>query len=89
MNRDFRPIHRASDKIEPRMARAIQLASERLRSRIPLRKIEDALESKDTRRAYEIVSQFDFEDAYLPSSEILHETVIRGGKIADEELRNG
>jgi hypothetical protein len=89
MSLEYRAVHRASDKIEPRMARAIELAAERLRSRLPMHELEDAIERKDLRHVNDIIAQFDFADAYVPSSEILQESVTRGGKIADEEARNG
>jgi hypothetical protein len=85
MTRAYRPVHKASDKIEPRLARAFIVASERLRERIPFRQIEDALAAGDIRRANNILTRFPFEDAYLPSAEILKESVLKGAKIASEE----
>lgn len=89
MNLGYRAVHRASDKIEPRMARAIEIAATRLRERLPYRQLESAIERKDIRKANAILNQINFEDAFLPSAEILKESLIRGGKIADEEVRNG
>jgi len=71
------------------MARAVLVAATRLRSRIPISAIEDALESGDLRLAGDILTRVDFDDAYLPSSDIIKETVIKGGKIADRDIRNG
>ena len=88
-SREYRAAHRAADKIEPRMARAVLVAATRLRSRIPISAIEDALESGDLRLAGDILTRVDFDDAYLPSSDIIKETVIKGGKIADRDIRNG
>jgi len=85
MRLKYRAVHRASDRIEPRMAKAIALAAERLRSRLPLNKLEEALERKDLRAAGNIVSRIDFADAYLPSAEILKEAIVKGGKVAAAE----
>jgi len=84
-DRAYTALHRAEDKIEPRMARAIRLAAERLREKIPMADLEDALERGDYHAAGDLIERIDFADAYLPSAEILKETVMRGGKIAAKE----
>lgn len=81
----YRAVHRAADRIEPRMAKAIVLAAQRLRARLPLGKLEEALDRKDLRSAGNIVSRIDFADAYLPSAEILKEAIVKGGKVAAAE----
>jgi hypothetical protein len=67
------------------MAKAIVLAAQRLRARLPLGKLEEALDRKDLRSAGNIVSRIDFADAYLPSAEILKEAIVKGGKVAAAE----
>jgi hypothetical protein len=81
----YRKIHAAGDKIEPRMARAVVLAADRVRERLPMRELERAIVRKDLRAFDDVLNAIDFPDAYLPSAEILKETVVRGGKVADTE----
>jgi hypothetical protein len=87
MNREDRAIHHAADKIEPRLAKAIVLSMERLKRQIPFRQIEDALEQKDLRQVKRLLSEVDYIDVCLPSAEIILDTVIKGGKVSDEEIR--
>ena len=84
-SREYRAIHRAADKIEPRMARAIRVASQRLKDKIPMAELEDALERGDYHAAGNLIETIDFADAYLPSAEIVKESVLRGGKIAAKD----
>jgi hypothetical protein len=85
--RAYRTVHRVEDTIEPRMMRAIELANARLRESIPYSLIESALEQGDLRKANAILMHINFEDPYVPSAAILKDSVIRGGKVADEETR--
>ncbi len=87
MNREDRAIHHAEDKIEPRLAKAIVLSVERLKSQIPFSQIEYALEQNDLRQVNKILSGVDFIDVCLPSAEIIFDSVIKGGKLSDEEIR--
>jgi hypothetical protein len=84
-DRAYTALHTAEDKIEPRMARAIRLAAERLKQKLPMAELEDALERGDYRAAGELIERIDFADAYKPSAEIVRESVFRGGKIAAKE----
>jgi hypothetical protein len=83
-DRAYTRLHKEADKIEPRMARAIRVASERLKERLPMKELEDALERMDYRAAANLIETIDFADAYLPSSEIVKDAVLRGGKIAEK-----
>lgn len=83
---EYRQIHKAGDAIEPRAARAFGLALQRLRARIPVDRLEAALGRADMRELDAIVTGIDVEDAFAPSGEILADAVIRGGKIAGEEI---
>jgi hypothetical protein len=67
------------------MARAIQVAADRIRERLPYARIEEALTKRDARSALATLEGFDMADAYLPSAEILKEAVVKGGKVAAEE----
>jgi hypothetical protein len=78
----YREVHAAAGKIEPRMARALKVAADRVRSRVPFRQIEEALWRRDARAARALLDAVDVEDAYLPSAEIVRGAVVTGGKVA-------
>jgi len=79
----------AADKIEARLARALVLAMQRLRSRIPLEALARAISGADVRAASTVVENFDIEDALEPSGEILRDAFMKGGKFGAEDVRHG
>lgn len=81
-----RPIHGASDNVEPRLARGFSLALQRLRERIPVAALERALAAGDVAAAAALIARVDVEDAFIPSGEIVADAVVRGGKIAAEDM---
>ena len=81
----FRAVHKDADKIEKRMARAQLLAWQRLQSRIPLRKIAEAIAAKDQRTVAHLIDEIDVEDALEPVSKILRDAFIKGGKLSKKE----
>jgi hypothetical protein len=85
MNR-YRAIHRAGEAVEPRAVRAFMLALVRLRSRIPVESLATAIKAGDMRAVDEIVTALDIEDAFGPVAEIVSDAVLRGGKIAAEDM---
>jgi hypothetical protein len=82
----YREIHKAGDAIEPRAARAFMLALARLRARVPVGEIADRIKAGDMRAVDEIITRLDIEDAFQPAAEIVRDAVLRGGKIAAEEM---
>jgi len=85
MNR-YRKIHVAGEAIEPRAARAFMRALARIRSRVPVELIATALKSGDMRAVDETITKLDIEDAFEPVAQIISDAVLRGGKIAAEEM---
>ena len=79
----------AADKIEARLARAIALAMQRLRSRIPLEVLARAISSADARMAANAIGLIDVEDVLKPSGEILRDAFMKGGKVGAQDVRNG
>lgn len=87
MKLQFRRVHGVSDRIELRMAKAVRVAADRVRERVPFRKIEEALSWNDLRAVTSILAEVDVADAYLPSAEIVREAFVKGGKVAAEDER--
>lgn len=82
-------IHAVADKMEVRVARALDGAFTRMRSRVPIAQIEAALERGDARMAGELIDRTNFADALEPTAEILKDTFVRGGKVGAEEVQGG
>ena len=73
-------IHDVADKIEPRMARAYVLSTERLRESISINELALALSMGNVKAAIKIASR-EVESVMLPMGTIVKDTVLRGGKI--------
>jgi hypothetical protein len=86
---EWDPVHPIADRVEPRVARALGQAFERMRSRVPVGQLERALARGDLRAAGVLIDAADFEDALEPAAQILADAVIRGGKAGAEELSRG
>lgn len=86
---EYTSMHEAADKIEPRLVRALELYAKRLARRIPIREIERALKAGDVRAIDELLNKVDFEDALEPSTRILTDAFVKGGKLTAKEIANG
>jgi hypothetical protein len=78
----FTAVHRVADRVEPRLARAMRAAVERIRSRVPLESLADAIADGHQHRAAALVEQIDIEDALQPSALIVRDAFARGEKLA-------
>lgn len=85
-NRAYTLANRHADKVEPRVARAIVRAGIRLRPRIPVNALTEALEAGDFPAAQRLLDGVDVADAYQPAAAIVAETVVKGAKLAVPEL---
>lgn len=74
------PIHTTADAIEPRLARAYVLSTERLQESISINELALTLSMRNTKAAIKIASR-EVEKVLLPLGAIVKDTVIRGGKI--------
>jgi hypothetical protein len=83
---DFKRVHGEADKIEPRMRRAMVAFGSKVAARVPVADIERALEQGDTRRAIELIDAIDIEDALAPSSRIVRDAFLRGGRAEAEDI---
>jgi hypothetical protein len=83
---EYRAIHDAADKVEPRLARALVRHADRLRRRVPVRELVRAIELGDARRADAVLSDELFEDALEPSAAILADAFVRAAELTAEEL---
>jgi hypothetical protein len=82
----YQAIHGAADSIEPRLARAFQRSADRMRSRISLAKLEDALASGRVDRVMALVDGAGLDDALAPVAEILRDSFLRGGRLGADKL---
>jgi hypothetical protein len=84
-----RALLESADKIEARLARALVLAMQRLRDRLPLEALERAVSAGDVRYASMVVDTIDVEDVLEPSGEILRDAFLKGGKLGAEDVKHG
>jgi len=84
---DYLEIHRAADRIEPRISRAIVRAGHALASRVPMEELTIALEGDNPLQAARLVmARLDVADAYAPAGRIVSDTVIKGDKLAVDDI---
>jgi len=84
---DYLEIHRAADRIEPRMRRAVIKAAAALGARIPMEALTVALEGDNPLQAARLVLLgLDEADAYVPLGRIVADTVIKGAKLAVDDI---
>ncbi len=81
-----RVLRAQQSKMERRLVRAIALAVQRIRQRLPLETLAHALEMGEP-WAKALVDKIDIEDAYVPSTAILRDAFVRGGKAGAEDVR--
>lgn len=83
---EYRNVHAAADKIEPRLARATVKAMDTVRTKVPVRAIAQALEKRDLQTVRRIIEELDIEDALVPSTNILTDAFNKGGKTGAEAV---
>lgn len=84
---DLTAIHRKADKIEPRVARASVKSAATLRARVPVTELTLALAGDNLEAAAQVVlAELDTLDPYTPVARILEDTVIKGGRLAEDEI---
>jgi hypothetical protein len=83
---EYRAIHGAADKVEPRLVRALELYARRLAKKLPMRELLRAIELGDARLADELLTNVDFVEGLTPSTRILEDAFVKGGKVIVEEI---
>jgi hypothetical protein len=83
---EYRAIHGVADKVEPRLARALERYARRLVRQLPMAELRRAIELGDARLADEVLNQVDFVDALEPSAKILEDAYVKGGKVTAKEI---
>jgi len=81
-----RALHREADRFTPRTRRAFVKAAERMRARVSVEKLAEALASKNMARALAAVGEAEFERALEPFGAILRDAFVKGGKIGAKFL---
>jgi len=77
------------EKIEHRISRAWLKSVEKIQSKLPVGKLATAIEIGARKNAYKLMPQEVVFDALKPMSKIIHDTLIKGGKLAAKELTRG
>lgn len=81
-----RELLHESDRFSPRLRRAFVRATVRMKSRISMRELENALHEKDVRRALKAVREDEIDDVLSALTGILRDSFLRGGKIGAKVL---
>ena len=88
-SQEYRAIHSAADKIEPRMARAYVRSTERLREPISIDELAIALSLKNVNAAIKLIPDERVEDVLSPMGTIVQDTTLKGGRIGAEVVNSG
>lgn len=83
---DFKRVHAEADKIEPRLRRAAIAFGRKVEARVPVADIERALDMGDAAAAVAIIDAIPVEDALEPSSRIIRDAFLRGGRAEAEDI---
>lgn len=85
--REYQPVHAEADKFEPRLARALDRAAERMRETMSINALAIAIAGKDVRAAMAQLPAAAVEDALRPVATITRDAVLRGGRVAADHVR--
>ena len=85
--REYKAVHDAADKIEPRLARAVERALAKLRELIPINDLAMRLSARDVRGAMRLLPKEKVEDALKPSATIVKDATMRGVRLGAEKVR--
>lgn len=77
----YNDIHRAADRIEPRMARAFVRASDRLRDTVTIDELALAIASGSVLRAMRLFPAGVVREKMAPLGTIAKDAMVRGGRI--------
>lgn len=84
---DWRAVHHAATRFEPRLARAVAKGLDKIRERVSISDLAVALANKDLRGALAMLRGMD--EAFEPAATLKREAFFRGGKLGAELVNNG
>jgi len=76
-----RQLQNEADRFAPRLRRAFVKATDRMKARVALMKLADALSAKDVSRALLAVGEDELETTMRPFEAIVRDAFGKGGKI--------
>ena len=81
--------HKELAKVERRIERAWLKSVDKIQSKLAVGKLATAIKIGARKNAYKLMPQEGVFDALKPMSKIIHDTLIKGGKLAAKELSRG
>ena len=83
---EYRHIHDVADVLEPRIERAYLKTIRTLRSRISINALAMLIAEKNPETGAVLLSETDVTDTLVPASNIVRDSVLRGGRIGATEV---
>jgi hypothetical protein len=83
---EYRAVHEAADRIEPRLARAFERAVLKLRGLISINELAMRLAARDVKGAMRLLTKEAVQDALGPSATIVRDAVLKGGRLGAEAV---
>ena len=83
---EYRAIHEAADKAEPRLVRAVLKTLERIRSEVSINALAMALAARDGKRALALLPLVTVKDALSAAGPIVRDAVLKGGRLGAEQV---
>lgn len=83
---EFRDVHGAAARFEPRLSRAFLKAAAKVRGRVSINALAIAIAAKDVKVALALLPKADLEDALSPAGAIVRDATLKGGRLGAERL---
>ena len=83
---EYKAVHDAADKIEPRMAAAVVKMADRIADKIDINELAAAISSGSIRKAMKLVNTWGIIEAHEPMAKIVEDTILRGGRIGADVM---
>lgn len=83
---EYKALHDAADRIEPRLARALERALLKLRESVSINELAMMLAMGDVKGALRLLDKERVKDALSPSGTIVKEAVLKGGRLGADEV---
>jgi len=83
---EYKALHDAADRIEPRLARALERALVKLPESISINELAMKLSAGDVKGAMRLLSKERVKDSLSHSGTIVKDAVMRGGRLGAGEV---
>jgi hypothetical protein len=82
--RDYKTIHAAADKLEPKLAGAFRRAVPRMRAKVRINELAAAIAAKDVKRAMKVLQGVEVAASLEPCGTVSRDAFMRGGRVGAE-----